>query len=133
MKINEIYFFDIHQQVLIPISWKTLKKPVYTWHKLLKDFIFLLFSNKCLWIDLHHISIIIVLLWIYFDFFSASTCNETLVDTVTDDKLTASSEFGSWCSAEKSRLSSRNGWRPKDTDNNSWIQVPVLMYIKLAK
>uniref|UniRef100_A0A8W8HLS1 F5/8 type C domain-containing protein n=1 Tax=Magallana gigas TaxID=29159 RepID=A0A8W8HLS1_MAGGI len=55
----------------------------------------------------------------------ASTCNETLVDTVTDDKLTASSSFNDWCSAEKSRLSTSNGWRPEITDNNTWIQAIV--------
>uniref|UniRef100_A0A8W8HLD9 F5/8 type C domain-containing protein n=1 Tax=Magallana gigas TaxID=29159 RepID=A0A8W8HLD9_MAGGI len=53
----------------------------------------------------------------------ASTCNETLVDTVTNDKLTASSKLGDWVSVEKSRLSSGNGWMPEDTDNNPWIQV----------
>lgn len=58
--------------------------------------------------------------------FSASTCNETLVDTVTDDKLTASSEYDVIYTAGKARLSS-TGWGSKSNteDNAPWIQVTI--------
>lgn len=53
----------------------------------------------------------------------ASTCNESLVDTVTDDKLTASSHVTISYSADKARMSSI-GWIPSIIDD-SWIQVHV--------
>lgn len=57
-------------------------------------------------------------------FFLASTCNESLVDTVTDDKLTASSSGGIFYSADKARMSS-SGWSPYIVYDDPWIQVHV--------
>lgn len=57
-------------------------------------------------------------------FFLASTCNESLVDTVTDDKLTASSKDSIFYSADKARMSS-SGWIPLKLNDDPWIQVHV--------
>uniref|UniRef100_A0A8W8HL54 F5/8 type C domain-containing protein n=1 Tax=Magallana gigas TaxID=29159 RepID=A0A8W8HL54_MAGGI len=49
-------------------------------------------------------------------------CNEYLVDTVTDDKLTASSIYDDNYLAAKARLSS-TGWSPEKQEHDPWIQV----------
>eukprot|EP00105_Crassostrea_gigas_P006901 XP_011420973.1 PREDICTED: discoidin, CUB and LCCL domain-containing protein 2 [Crassostrea gigas] len=49
-------------------------------------------------------------------------CSVYMVDRVTDDKLTASSIYGSSYTANKARLSS-NGWSPDASKSNPWIQV----------
>lgn len=55
-------------------------------------------------------------------FVSVLACSVYMVDRVTDDKLTASSIYGSSYTANKARLSS-NGWSPDASKSNPWIQV----------
>lgn len=64
--------------------------------------------------------------------FSASACNESLVNTVPNDKLTASSEYSRYYTASKARLSS-TGWgaNSKYFDSEPWIQVTIFLYIFL--
>ncbi|XP_065944395.1 uncharacterized protein [Magallana gigas] len=49
-------------------------------------------------------------------------CNEYMVDTVTDDKLTASSIYDDDYLPAKARLSS-TGWSPDAQEDDPWIQV----------
>lgn len=56
--------------------------------------------------------------------FSVLGCNEYMVDTVTDDKLTASSIYNLNYPAAKARLSS-TGWSPDKDEHDPWIQVQL--------
>lgn len=47
-----------------------------------------------------------------------------MVDTVTDDKLTASSIYNNDYPAAKARLSS-TGWGPNAQEDDPWIQVQL--------
>lgn len=49
-----------------------------------------------------------------------------MLDTVTDDKLTASSIYNSYYMylAAKARLS-RTGWSPDEDEDDPWIQVQL--------
>ena len=60
-------------------------------------------------------------------FSSAQQCNSSLLDTVADSQLTASSTFSSSYSARAARLS-RIGWSPQETEVDPWVQVhhPVI-------
>lgn len=53
-------------------------------------------------------------------------CSDYMVDTVTDDKLTASSIYGGSYTADKAKLSS-NGWSPDASKSDPWIQVIVYL------
>ncbi|XP_062604161.1 uncharacterized protein LOC134265981 [Saccostrea cucullata] len=50
-------------------------------------------------------------------------CNNHLVETVTDDKLTVSSIFDKDYLPQYARLSHTFGWSPNEKESNPWIQV----------
>ncbi|XP_061171992.1 neuropilin-1a-like [Saccostrea echinata] len=52
-----------------------------------------------------------------------NACDSHLVKNVTDDKLTASSIYSNDYPPFKARLSNAEGWSPKESQLNPWIQV----------
>uniref|UniRef100_A0A8W8HL61 F5/8 type C domain-containing protein n=1 Tax=Magallana gigas TaxID=29159 RepID=A0A8W8HL61_MAGGI len=85
---------------------------------------------------IHHQCIIVLILagWLATD--EVLGCNEYMVDTVTDDKLTASSIYNLNYPAAKARLSS-TGWSPDKDEHDPWIQVdfgrPLTMVAVVTK
>ncbi|XP_062619734.1 uncharacterized protein LOC134281276, partial [Saccostrea cucullata] len=59
----------------------------------------------------------------------AYACNDHLVETVTDDKLTVSSIFDKDYLPQYARLSHTFGWSPNEKESNPWIQMGVIHMI----
>ncbi|XP_056020437.1 uncharacterized protein LOC130054498 [Ostrea edulis] len=58
-------------------------------------------------------------------------CQSYLIENVTDDQLTASSNYGPRYTAIEARLSNTRGWSPNTGQSDPWIQVDFERVVRL--